>query len=84
MKNWNAEVEQDITDIADGYYADGCPYWEFVIAVQEWARKAEESGAALFGSKEAYVFEMQQIRRQIEEAQRSEADERSQGNETVA
>lgn len=71
LKDWATDIEHDITRIADHYYANGCPYWEFVIVVQEWARKAEENGSALFGSKEAFVHERQRIRRQIEERRRS-------------
>jgi hypothetical protein len=74
MKDWNAEIKRDLTDLADGYYADNCPFWETMIAVREWVDGMEESGATLFGSKEGFLSERLRMRRQLEEAR--SADER--------
>ena len=57
MKDWNAEVKRDLTDIADNYYADRAPFWEVVIAVGEWVEQMERDGPTLFGSKQAYLDE---------------------------
>lgn len=70
--SWNAKIKSQLTEVGDRFYAEGCPYWEMIIAIREWLEYFQKSGAAIFGTEAEYLASKAYIEWQLAQARLEE------------